>query len=709
MIINNQESNTNKSLPLPPLESKAEEVAKEREAEIERTMLKRGQSSRSYMEAPPPSYEAVEGRALESQVASTSDGSFTFVRPSPSHSPPFPEAQSSRLEVPIHEVPLPPSPRILAQSTSHSGLRPYLTPNHSSVSTPTLIPRSLDFFPPPSSAPLASTSSYGYSTTTLSTAAYPSTLSVNTISADTPPTDTTTVTNSSRAPSNSPPLQVPTFTPSAKKSFFSTQSGNKKRNAKEARLFVLSQLTHLLQNQTTPQYNVEAHKTILKSCADACSTNKVYLPAIMQEKCVEEHTPFYWSIVQRPSSTSLKMPDLLQALLVFGSPLTEDTRMDVGRACLMVNDPKLYQALRVNKYYMALGTAEGTLSPEPVFKDRVMIEDKGGGAGGGNGEFAATLEIPRYKERATIQIEFIAQRRLWRLTIRKTSNPRKWKIGIGLLEQSPATYVDSRFILQSLNTPLVPAPSRINSHPLHPVGPPSPTRTYSDSSDTASVSTGTGSSSGSSSSGTIVSPPSYGYGYGVRSAFVTAAYSGYPPEKMEMAYQRQQHSQPRRPTSMASARTDSGSGSSVNALSFYPDVVKGTTVASLRNRQESFPSVSNDGTRRASMAVSRESSWSVDDENVGGSGNAVNGGGSELSEDGEDDFSVSVEDLPPLPGASVLKEVRLKSNSMISAGKKEIESEIEINFDLTEDGGGKTMRARFEARLAKPESECVIC
>ncbi|KAF9267059.1 hypothetical protein L218DRAFT_955533 [Marasmius fiardii PR-910] len=591
---------------------KQEGADKERDAASERMRLRRGQSSRSYMEAPPPSYEAVE---------LSPDRSFRFVRPSPSHSPSFFEAQVPNLLS---------TPRVLAQSRSHSNLRPY--PNHPSVhpnhispanaSTPTLTLRSLDN-PLTSSGPLASTSS------------------------------------------NLPSIQIPTFTPSAKKSLFSTQSGNKKRTAKEARLFVLSQVTHLLQNQTKPQYTVDAHKTILKSCADACSTHELDLPALLQEKSVEEHTPFYWSIAQRPSSTSLKMPDLLQALLVFGHPLTEDTRMDVRRACLMVNDPKLYQALRTNKYYVGSETAQDALSPAPVFKDRVIIEDKGGGTSGTTGKFTATLEIPRYNERATIQIEFIAQRRLWRLTIRKTSNSMKWKIGIGLLEQSPATYLDSRFILQSLDAP-----------------PASRTRTYSDAPETMFVSTAaTGSNSSFSSSGSAVSSPSYGYG--VPSGFVGTAYSAsYSPESLEIAHHQQQRLSRQESTFMVSSRTNLKLGSNTNASSSQSGVVKGAKGASLRHKPEIFLSAPNDSVRQPLTGIIR---------------------------DGEDDeFSVSARELPPLSGDPVLKEVRLKSNFMISAGKKEIESEIDVDIDLNEESG-KFMRARFEARLARPESECVIC
>ncbi|KAG7088703.1 hypothetical protein E1B28_012673 [Marasmius oreades] len=689
MIILNQEAGTDKSLPPPPPESKEEEAARARKAERERTTLRRGQSSRSYMEPPPPSYEAVESVALESQSAFTPTSS-SFARPSPSRSPPSPGPQFPQFGTSSHGLPLPPARRTLAHSSSYSNLRPHLNANRSGtslnrpssayLSTPTLVPRSLDFFPTVSPIPLAS-----YSTTTLSTVPYASTLSVNTISPDIP-------TTTSSSPSNSPPIPVPTFTPSAKKSFFSTQAGNKKRNAKEAKLFVLSQITTLLQNQTTPQYNVDAHKSILRSCADACSTHKLYLPAILQEKFVEDHTPFYWSIVQRPFSTSSKIPDLLQALLIFGSPLAEETRMDVGRACLMVNDPKLHQALRVNRYFMGSGTAEGALSPQPIYKDRVVIEDKGGGTSGGNGEFAATLEIEKYKERPVIHVEFIAQRRLWRLSIRKPSNTKKWKLAISLLEQSPATYVDSRFILQSVNEP--PAPSRSNSFPSGPPQPVSPSRTVSDVDDAMSVSTGSGSGSGSSSSGSTMVPPSYGYG--VPSAFVAAAYSGYSPEKIEMAQNHHQRSR-----SMASP--------SMNALSFYPDVVKGSTSA-IRDRQESFHSLPNVSPRKASTSTLMSSSnWSVDDENLrNGSGSGSGGDGPE----GEgDEFLISTHDLPPLPANSVLKEVRLKSNSMISPGKKEIEVEVEIDtgIDKSQDGREKTMRARFEARLAKPESECVIC
>ena len=76
-----------------------------------------------------------------------------------------------------------------------------------------------------------------------------------------------------------------------------------------------------------------------------------------------------------------------------------------------------------------------------------------------------------------------------------------------------------------------------------------------------------------------------------------------------------------------------------------------------------------------------------------------------------DKFSVLPHEIPALPQDLVLKEFRLKSTSMLAL-KKEIEVELPLQIAgniLDEDEPTVRVRARFEARLAKPQSECVTC
>ncbi|KAL0578578.1 hypothetical protein V5O48_003428 [Marasmius crinis-equi] len=689
MVVLKHDANTDKGLPDPPRDMD-QKMSKELEARREREETE----LTSPVEAPPPSYEAYINEPGPSRQPSTSQPPpFTFNRPSSSyHPPPFPQpqAQAPQLYLPQPQSPEPqsrPQPRSLPQSTSYSHLRHSTYTNASSAysSTPALVPRSVELFTTASATPLPTNSLYAPSST-----AGVSSTSVNTISPPKPMTSSSSSSSASNSsPSNSPHIPVPVFTPSAKKSLFSTQAGNKKRNAKEAKAFVQSQVRQMLQNQTNPQYTVDAYKSLFASCLEACTGNRLYLPSLLEEKFVDGRTPFYWAIVQRPFAQSPNMPDLLQALLMYGSPLVEETRKDIGQACLMVNDQRLFQALRVNDYFMGMG-GQAT-SPEsetrPIYKDRVMVEDRAAnGPGGGDPEFAVTLEIPSYQKRPMIFVEFIAQRRLWRLTIRKPG-AKNCKIALSLLEPSAASYVDSRFILQALNLP--PSRSDSLSGSESTTSPPSSPRTSprTEPTEEAAFSShlrqqSSGDQSRPQTTHTYSRPPS---------EFVTALYSGYPPEKADWtpsppgpSYQNQNHNPYSAPKPM----------------SFYPDVVRGSSVdltATNRERQDSSTFNGSNGYGSGSRQQSLASSESAEEQ--------------VKTSSGSDEFSLLLHEIPALPQEMVIKEVRLKSGSMLQPGKKEFEVEVPMEgVDILDAGmDEKTIRARFEARLAKPEKECVIC
>ncbi|KAL0062987.1 hypothetical protein AAF712_010118 [Marasmius tenuissimus] len=705
MVVLKNDTNTEKSLPNIPSESA---MSKEREArkEAEDAQLM------SPTELPPPSYEAIDpaeaGPSRQPRQPSTpTSQDFVFNRPTlnrPASSPHFPEPQSPpQFQLTRPYVPEPQSseirPRALAQSASHSHLRTISSSTNISqnFNSPARVPRTVELFTAASPTPLPSTNSL-YARSTSDAAA--SSTSVNTVAPPKPaPTEYSTEYSSSssssaRSPSNSPEIPVPTFTPSAKKSMFTTQAALKKRNAKEAKAFVISQVNHLLQNQTSPQYTLEAYKGVLGSCLEACTTNSLYLPSILEEKFIEEHTPLYWSIVQRPTATSSRMPELLQALLMYSSPLVEDTRRDVGRACLLMHDQKLYQALRVNEYFMGIGPGPA-LSPEsepvPIHKDRVVVQEIPPASAGAPGEFAVTLEIPAYQKRPMIHVEFIAQRRIWRLTIKKPTG-KNWKIAIALLEPSAPTYVDSRFILQAVNLP----PTQLEVSSLVS----SPTIEASEEtvmSNQLSTSPNHSPRILPESSRSMSELPSYPQ---PTSDFAAALYSAYPPEKKELAMknsQQQQQSSYTQPNPIP------------ELMSYYPDVLKGTQVGRLkdRDRRTSVGSSNSNGTDGPGTRHNSNSNTSTTSEGVNGS--RGKGKAREGSSSKGDEFSVLLHEIPALPQDLVLKELRLKSSSML-APKKEIEAELPFQVPPSILGEDEpTIRARFEARLAKPEKECVIC
>lgn len=417
-----------------------------------------------------------------------------------------------------------------------------------------------------------------------------------------------------------------------------------------------TQVSDLVQQaQSSNTDFIDVARSVLGGCSEACVIHNLALSDILQERYIESHTPFYWAIVQRPSSSDAKgsvIPDLLKELLSFGTPLTEDTRSDIRRACLMVNDQTLFHALRSTREYMPASASHERVFGGQLPPDEIVIEDKPGG----EQAFAANMEITFFLKRMSfskeVTLEFIAQRRLWRLAFTAPENKKHghdephWKLTLSLLEHSPPTYVDSRFIVHDASSvpPLI-------------VNPSSPT----DDSPASSPST----------LNTHFSPPE------------KASYSSYSPPDRTLHQSQSTYFYP-----------------SQNEL--YPEYLRGTKVT-VEERN-----------RRASIGAPGGSSSSA---------TLVNRRERHLPRTDSSSTTASTKKTSPNPNPNSPKPqpdvtIRLKSSSMVTPGKKEIEVSLEDgtlmgstlrSSNTSYISAEETLKARFEARLAKPESECVIC
>ncbi|EEB91682.1 hypothetical protein MPER_09925, partial [Moniliophthora perniciosa FA553] len=245
------------------------------------------------------------------------------------------------------------------------------------------------------------------------------------------------------------------FVPKSKKGWF----GSKKRTMKEAKEWVTAQVSDLVQQaQSSNTDFLDTARNVLGGCSEACVVHNLSLSDVLQERYIESHTPFYWAIVQRPSSSDTRgsvVPDLLRELLSFGTPLTEDTRSDIRRACLMVNDQALFHALRSTREYMPAAASHEMVFGGQLPPDEIVIEDKPGG----EQAFAANMEITFFLKRMSLSkevtLEFIAQKN------KKHHDEPHWKLTLSLLEHSLPTYIDSRFIIQDASSvpPLMANPS----------------------------------------------------------------------------------------------------------------------------------------------------------------------------------------------------------------------------------------------------------
>ncbi|KAF5391681.1 hypothetical protein D9757_002354 [Collybiopsis confluens] len=238
----------------------------------------------------------------------------------------------------------------------------------------------------------------------------------------------------------------PVFSPKHKRSWFSSKS----RTIKEVREWAMNQINDLLGKRFS---ELEECKSVLNGCRDALSAYSVSMSTFLQEPLSQQHTFFYWSIVNR-SSESTRLPTLLSALLSFGTPLTEDTRADIRNACLLMNDEPLFQSLRRYRDFMRLPASheivfgDGALPVDDVTVENMLSAEPA---------FLVKMKIAQFVKRVNFEkdvtIEFIAQRRAWKLTfsVSSSKNP-KWDLTLTLLENGESTPMDSQLVIEDVSS-----------------------------------------------------------------------------------------------------------------------------------------------------------------------------------------------------------------------------------------------------------------
>ncbi|SJL10017.1 uncharacterized protein ARMOST_13399 [Armillaria ostoyae] len=139
--------------------------------------------------------------------------------------------------------------------------------------------------------------------------------------------------------------------------------------------------------------------------------------------------------------------ELLSALLRYSVPRAPSTISELRLACLVTSNQNLFRQLRRELKPLS-GTDEmllGTAGSDDV----VCVVDTN----------AAEIKISQFQKRMRVgkevEVEFIAQARMWRLSFFVSSqdrhrSPRRgsWCVGLSLMESSPPTWVDSRLIIQ---------------------------------------------------------------------------------------------------------------------------------------------------------------------------------------------------------------------------------------------------------------------
>ncbi|KAF7977951.1 hypothetical protein HWV62_11794 [Athelia sp. TMB] len=187
---------------------------------------------------------------------------------------------------------------------------------------------------------------------------------------------------------------------------------------------------------------------ILDSCEDACEAYALSLSSVLQEKSIEGHTPIYWAIIKRPAEPiNSNDYDLVTALLSHSSPLKASTVSDIRLACIMNSDQALFQRLRMSPVFSPVSGSDEILLGGGIPQDKIEVEDVEGEASA----FVMSCSIMAFQKRMRvskkIELEFIAKGRLWRLAF-SIAPSTKWTVSLAILEHSPATWIDSRLLIE---------------------------------------------------------------------------------------------------------------------------------------------------------------------------------------------------------------------------------------------------------------------
>ena len=185
--------------------------------------------------------------------------------------------------------------------------------------------------------------------------------------------------------------------------------------ANQVRSTILKLLRDLVKQHDSPH----SATGVLESCADACKTYNLSLSSLLQKKSIEDHSPIYWAIVNRPPSPThadtdldpdpAPSSDLVSILLSHAAPLTDATVDEVRLACLHASNHALFQRLRSSPEFAALSERDKLVRGSDGPVDEVSVEE----VRGDEAAFVMKFRIPMFQKRMRvtegIRLEFIAK------------------------------------------------------------------------------------------------------------------------------------------------------------------------------------------------------------------------------------------------------------------------------------------------------------
>ena len=171
---------------------------------------------------------------------------------------------------------------------------------------------------------------------------------------------------------------------------------------REARTDILDNLRELVKPS-----NTHRARELLSRCTRLCATSS-HLSTIMQEKSIENHTPLYWAIINKPAIQNHE-PDLIFLLISHATPLNDATVDDVRLACLHMSDDTVFQKLRRSPDFAPLSGMAEVIAGGKKSMDVIVVED----VRDNDPAFEVHFRVPMFRKRMTVlkevRLEFIAK------------------------------------------------------------------------------------------------------------------------------------------------------------------------------------------------------------------------------------------------------------------------------------------------------------
>ncbi|KAF9230418.1 hypothetical protein BU15DRAFT_15690, partial [Melanogaster broomeanus] len=220
---------------------------------------------------------------------------------------------------------------------------------------------------------------------------------------------------------------------------------------------ILSLVYDLVINLQLPNIMIPG---LLFSCEDACKTYNLNFSALLQEQAIEGHTPMYWAVINCCA--------ISPSLLEHAASLTWASKLDIHLACLVSSNQELFQVMKYRQTVSSVCKGADMLVLGSTPSDNISVHEVPY-APNENSAFIAKIQINMWQKRmhvsGQVSVEFIAKGthcfmlgstciysasgRIWSLNffsgpvIDGCESVGAWWVALSLLEQSPATFVDS--------------------------------------------------------------------------------------------------------------------------------------------------------------------------------------------------------------------------------------------------------------------------